>query len=77
MLGGRDTSGAMSLASVLTYTVAAEVFAEQLSARTTLIETFWEGTLVMRFLRPMGLVRQLAAEMGGRWSIHFGLFSAP
>ncbi len=77
LLGGRDTSGAMSLASVLTYTVAAEVFAEQLSARTTLIEAFWEGTLVMRFLRPIGLVRQLAAEMGGRWSIHFGLFSIP
>src|SRR5712691_8002014 len=77
ILGGRESTGPMSLAAVLTYTVVAEVFAEQLSVRTTLNDAFWEGTLVMRFLRPMGLVRQLSAEMIGRWAIHFSLFSVP
>ncbi|TME36288.1 MAG: hypothetical protein E6I75_09760, partial [Chloroflexi bacterium] len=77
ILEGRSDSGPMPLASVLTYTVVAEVFAEQLAVRTTLSEAFWHGTLVMRFLRPMGLVRQLAAEMLGRWAVHLGLFSLP
>jgi ABC-2 type transport system permease protein len=77
VLGDRDTGAAMSLAAVLTYTVVAEVFAEQLTVRTTLNDAFWEGTLVMRFLRPMGLVRQLGAEMVGRWAIHFSFFSVP
>src|SRR5882672_2441953 len=58
ILGGRETSGAMSLSAVLTYTVIAEVFAERLAVRSTLSLAFWEGTLVIRFLRPMGMVRQ-------------------
>jgi ABC-2 type transport system permease protein len=77
LLGGRDTSSVMSLTTVLTYTVISEVFAEQLAVRTTLSEAFWEGTLVLRFLRPLGLVRQFAAEMAGRWSVHLLLFSVP
>jgi ABC-2 type transport system permease protein len=67
----------MSLAAVLTYTLIAEVFAEQLNVRTTLVDAFWEGNVVLRFLRPMGLVRQFAAEMAGRWAVHFALFSVP
>src|SRR5262249_33677332 len=62
---------------VLTYTLIAEVFAEQLNLRTTLNQAFWEGTLVVRFLRPMGLIRQLAAEMLGVWSVDLVLFSLP
>jgi len=77
MLAGRETVGVMSLATVLTYTVVAEVFGQQLSVSTTLSEAFWEGTLVLRFLRPMGLVRQFAAEMSGRWALHFAVFSVP
>src|ERR1700730_2327825 len=77
MLAGRETAAAMSLATVLTYTVVAEVFGQQLAVSTTLSEAFWEGTLVLRFLRPMGLVRQFAAEMSGRWALHFVLFSVP
>ena len=67
----------MSLAAVLTYTLIAEVFAQQLAARTTLVDAFWQGDLIMRFLRPMGLVRQLSAEMAGRWAPHFVFFSIP
>src|SRR5882724_6369879 len=77
ILGGRDAAGPMSLQAVLTYTVIAEVFAEQLAVRTTLNLAFWEGTLVIRFLRPMGMVRQLAAEMAGKWLISLSLFSVP
>jgi ABC-2 type transport system permease protein len=77
ILEGRPPSGGMSLGSVLTYTLISEVFAQQLSLRTTLRDAFWEGTLVIRFLRPMGLVRQLTAEMVGRWALHFGVFSLP
>jgi ABC-2 type transport system permease protein len=77
ILTGRDTTNSMSLTTVLTYTVIAEVFAEQLAVRTTLTGAFWEGTLVLRFLRPMGLVRQFSAEMAGRWALHLTLFSMP
>src|SRR5438309_8765175 len=71
LLGGRSTGDIpMSLNAVLTYTVIGEVFAQQLAVRTTLSDAFWEGTLVMRFLRPMGLVRQFAAETSGQWAIH-------
>src|SRR5215208_6442361 len=77
ILGDREPAGGMSLAAVLTYTLVAEVFAEQLAVRTTLTEAFWVGNLVVRFLRPMGLVRQLATEMAGRWAVHFCLFSTP
>src|SRR5258708_4913924 len=75
--GGREYAGPMSLQAVLTYTVIAEVFAEQLAVRTTLSLAFWEGTLVIRFLRPMGMVRQLASEMAGKWLISLSLFSVP
>ncbi|MBV9326868.1 MAG: ABC-2 family transporter protein [Chloroflexi bacterium] len=77
VLVDRVNSGPLSLAGVLTYTLIAEVFAEQLNVRTSLNLAFWEGTLVIRFLRPMGLVRQLSAEMVGPWCIDFVLFSLP
>jgi ABC-2 type transport system permease protein len=70
-------SGPMPLATVLTYTLVAEVFGDQLNLRTTLNEAFWQGTLVIRFLRPMGLVRQFAAEMVGTWAVDLVLFSIP
>jgi ABC-2 type transport system permease protein len=77
ILADRPASGGMPLEAVLTYTLISEVFAQQLALRTTLRDAFWEGTLVIRFLRPMGLVRQLSAEMLGRWAVHFALFSLP
>jgi ABC-2 type transport system permease protein len=77
MLAGRDALTVMPLATVLSYTLVAEVFAQQLAVSTTMSEAFWEGSLVLRFMRPMGLVRQFAAEMSGRWALHFALFSIP
>ena len=77
ILGDSSAAGAMSLGTVLTYTLISEVFAYQLEARTTISNSFWEGTIVLRFLRPMGLVRQFVAESSGLWLVHFALFSIP
>jgi ABC-2 type transport system permease protein len=77
VLADRVIDGPLSLAGVLTYTLIAEVFADQLNVRTSLNQAFWEGTLVLRFLRPMGLMRQFSAEMVGPWYIDFVLFSMP
>ena len=78
ILGGAHApAGGMSLEAVLTYTLISEVFAEQLAVKTTISLAFWEGTIVLRFLRPMGLVRQFMAETSGLWIVHFTLFSIP
>jgi viologen exporter family transport system permease protein len=77
LLQQTQNGGPMTLQQVLTYTLVAEVFAAQLKLRTSLNLTLWEGTLVVRFLRPMGLIRQLAAEMAGQWAVDLVLFSIP
>jgi ABC-2 type transport system permease protein len=77
ILAGRGAVSGMTLGSVLTYTLIAEAFGEQLACRTGVEDAFWEGTMATRFLRPMGTVAQFAAEMFGRWSVSFCLFSVP
>jgi ABC-2 type transport system permease protein len=77
ILDGRPASGPMPLAAVLTYTLIGQAFAEQLEVRTTLANSLWQGTIVMRFLRPLAIVPQFAAEMAGRWATNFVLFSCP
>ena len=77
ILGGSAAASPMPLAAVLTYTLIAEVFNEQIYVRTTLAETFWSGSVASRFLWPVGVVAQFAAEMVGRWTLNFGLFSLP
>jgi ABC-2 type transport system permease protein len=69
--------GGMTMGAVLTYTLVAEVFGEQLTCRAGIEDAFWEGTVVTRFLRPMGMVGQFAAEMVGRWCFTFCTFSLP
>jgi ABC-type uncharacterized transport system permease subunit len=76
VLGGGAESP-MALSSVLTYTLLAEVFANQLSARTTIADAFWQGTITQHFLRPMSLVAQFASEMTGGWIVSFACFSLP
>ncbi len=77
ILAAGQSGSPMSLGAVLTYTVAAEAFAQQLTVRTTLANAFWEGTIVMRFLQPAGVLRQFGAETAGRSAVHFLLFSIP
>jgi ABC-2 type transport system permease protein len=77
LLAGKGTVSGMTLPAVLTYTLIAEVFAEQLVCRTGLEHAFWEGTVVTRFLQPLGFVGLFAAEMFGRWWFGFCAFSLP
>jgi ABC-2 type transport system permease protein len=73
----RGVVSGMTLGSALTYAFVAEIFAEQMNCRSGLEDAFWEGTVVMRFLQPLGLIGQFAAEMTGRWLFGFLFFSLP
>jgi ABC-type uncharacterized transport system permease subunit len=77
VLGGREDAPPMSLDSVQSYALLAEVFSDQLNVRTTLSDAFWQGTITQHFLRPMALVPQFAAEMLGGWLVGLVLFSLP
>jgi ABC-2 type transport system permease protein len=77
ILSGRPATSGMTLSAVLTYTVVAELFGEQLACRAGLEEALWEGTMATRFLRPMGTVEQFVAEACGRWLFSFCAFSIP
>ena len=77
ILGDRGPVEGLTLSAVLTYALIAEVFAEQLTARTELTNDLWQGTIAMRFLQPLAIVGQFAAEMAGRWAIGLALFSLP
>jgi len=69
LLAGRGPVSGLTMGAVLTYTLIAEAFGEQLACRAGIEDAFWEGTVVTRFLRPMGAVGQFAAEMAGRMDI--------
>jgi ABC-2 type transport system permease protein len=77
VLGGRGEVSGLTLAAVLTYTLIAEVFAEQLDVTTRIEDTMWEGTLTGRFLQPLGLVGNFAAELAGNWAVTLLTFSLP
>jgi ABC-2 type transport system permease protein len=77
ILAGRGPVSGMTLPAVLTYTLVAEVFAEQLACRAGLEDVLWDGSVVTRFLRPLSMVGQFAAEMAGRWAFSFAAFSLP
>ena len=77
ILAGKGPVSGMTLESVLTYTLVAEVFASQLSPRTTLDMALWHGTIVGRLLQPLGIFGQFSAELFGRWLLEFGVFSVP
>jgi ABC-type uncharacterized transport system permease subunit len=77
LLAGQGTVSGMTLETVLTYTLIAEVFAELLACRTGLENAFWEGTIATRLLRPLGFVGLFTAEMLGRWGFGFCAFSLP
>ncbi len=77
VLAGRGVVGGMTMADVLTYTLIAEAFAEPLDCRTGLEWAFWDGSIVTRMLRPVGVFGEFAAEAVGKWALRFCLFSAP
>jgi len=77
LFAGRGAVGGMTLATVLTYTLVAEAFADPLAAATDLPDYFWQGNIAMHFLRPLNLFGQFAAEACGKWTLGFCLFSLP
>jgi ABC-2 type transport system permease protein len=77
VLAGRGTVSGMTLGGVLTYTLAAEMFAEILQCRTWLEDAFWSGAIITRMLRPMSLFAQFASEMFGPILVGLVTFSLP
>ncbi len=77
VLEGRDGAGALSAAAVLTYTLIAEVFAEQVAPKTDVEWALHDGGIATRYLQPMSLVAQFTGLMVGRWLLGLALFSLP
>lgn len=77
LLAGKGAVSGMTLASVLTYTLIAEMFAGQLSPRTELDTALWNGSIVGRMLQPLSMFGQFSAELAGRWLFELAVFSLP
>lgn len=77
VLTGRPPASGMTLGAVLTYVLLAEVFAGQLSVRSSLIEHLWNGSIAGRFVWPLGLAGQVGSELAGRWLPGLVLCSVP
>jgi ABC-2 type transport system permease protein len=67
----------MTMDTVLTYTLIASAFADQLDVRTGVPGALWRGSIAIHFVRPMGLFRQFAAQTFGSWIMPFLIFSVP
>lgn len=77
IFGDRGMVEGISLATMLTYVLIAEVFADQFLVETTIVDTMWEGTIVTRLLQPLPVEGIFTAEMAGQWSIGLLLVSLP
>ena len=77
ILAGKGEVSGLTLDAVLTYTLIAEVVGAQLSPRTTLGWSLWQGTIVGRMLQPLGMFGQFSAEMYGKWLFELPTFSLP
>jgi ABC-2 type transport system permease protein len=77
ILADQGQYGGLTLATVLTYTLIAEVFAPQLAPHTNLEGAFWEGTIVGRMLQPLHIFGQFSAETAGKWFFEWAVFSIP
>jgi len=65
------------LASVLTYSLIAEVLSAQLNVRTPISTALWNGAIATRFTWPMPMATQYAAEMAGEWVLPLLVVSVP
>ncbi len=73
---GADLGG-FSVQQLLLYTMFSSVFREQLNIVTPIIDSFWDGSLISRYLRPTPVLRQLMAETAGTWIPGLLLYSLP
>lgn len=74
---GRGPVGGLELADVLSYTVVGAAFWEQLDARTRLSWSIWEGTVMVRLLRPVPVFGDYLAEAVGGWAFTTLTFTLP
>lgn len=72
-----ESVNGFGLASLLTYTLAGELFAEQLSAGSDFGNWIWEGTIVSKMIYPFALVGQIIADVAGQWLFGFVSVSIP
>jgi ABC-2 type transport system permease protein len=77
ILAPGQTVGGLSREAVLSYTLAASVFADPLAARTGLEVALWNGSIATRFLQPLPVGGHFLAEMVGGWAPGFALYSLP
>ena len=77
VMAGQGVVAGMSLEAVLTYTMVAAIFADQLAGRTQIDDDLWSGNIANRFLRPMGIYGQMLAEMVGGWIPGLLFFALP
>jgi ABC-2 type transport system permease protein len=77
ILSGHGEVNGLTIGSVLTYTLIAEVFADLLNCRTELAWALHQGSVGARFLWPMGIVGQFGAEAAGKWAFGLAIFSIP
>jgi ABC-2 type transport system permease protein len=77
ILDGKGDVAGLTLGTVLTYTLVAELFSDLLACRTELPWAMFVGSIGARFLWPMGLVAQFGAEAAGRWAFGLAVFSLP
>ena len=75
LAGKSDT--ALTLGAVLTYTLIAEAFVEQLTPRTDIEWAMHDGGIATRFLQPLSLVAQFSSLMVGRWLFALAFVSIP
>jgi len=73
---GADLGG-LTLEQLLTYTLLASVFGEQLNVITPATTAFWEGAIISRYMRPLPVLAQLMAETAGSWLPGLLLYSIP
>lgn len=77
IFAGRAEVDGMTLETVLTYTLIANVFADQMLAETRIVNTMWNGTIATHLLQPLPVEGIFTAEMFGEWSISFCMVSIP
>lgn len=77
ILAGKGVVAGLSMSMVLTYTLIGEVFGDQLNCRTEVSDTFWDGSITTRYLRPLSIFGQFMGEMWGKWLPGIVLVSVP
>src|SRR6056297_2273110 len=55
-------SGIFSFNELLIYSLGAAILAEQLNVVTPATTSFWEGSIISRYLRPMPVLMHLSLE---------------